>query len=80
MPTALSNNGSTNFLNFSDALNHLRWGERVARRTWKHANLKLHYPEMNILAHNREYDINLQWTPTQSEILAEDWYVLGEHQ
>jgi hypothetical protein len=73
-----SNNGSSNFLNFSDALNHLRWGDRIARRGWK-GHIILNYTDRPapFLACTGGW---MPWSPTSAEILAEDWYVLGDHQ
>jgi hypothetical protein len=82
-----NNNGSSNFLNFSDALNHLRWGERLARRGWSgRANIKINYVPESASAkprieRTRSGDrYSERWYPTQTDILAEDWYVLGDHQ
>jgi len=78
--------GSTEFLNFSEALNHLRWGERVSRRGWNEKNqfIKLQYPdEHSKMRHPYIYiapvnRVLVPWTPTQTDLLAEDWYVLSE--
>jgi hypothetical protein len=75
------NKGTTQFLNFSDALNHLRWGERIARREWKgEMYLWLDYsPERHHILLYIEGRVPITWSGNAG-ILAEDWYVLGEHQ
>jgi hypothetical protein len=68
-----NNNGSTEFLNFSEGLNHLRWGDRVARRGWQEGRyIQLRYPDMTIL-HFSGFGA---WQTSQKDILAEDWYVV----
>jgi len=71
-----NNNGSTEFLNFSEALNHLRWGEKIARRSWRSNK----YAEA--VYRNSETTLRVieGLGPTNVDIMAEDWYVLGEHQ
>ena len=79
-----NNNGSTEFLNFSDALNYLRWGERIARRTWKpDSYLKANYTGGRSrieLFVKRISSWPVEWRDNCEDLLAEDWYVLGEHQ
>ena len=76
-----SNTGSRQFLNFSEALYHLRWGERVSRRTWGGYWLKMDYSQdpPRILYYPRDA-VPVVWACGQSHIIAEDWYVLGEHE
>jgi hypothetical protein len=79
-----NNNGSSEFLNFSEALNHLRWGERIARRTWREGKYIFmeyrndHAPAVRIKTGYTT--THSTWAPCQETILAEDWYVLGDHQ
>ncbi len=78
-----TNNGSSNCLNFSDALTHLRWGDRVARRIWKDG-IYLHTVYRNDgsafveMAHPQQGAINTMISGTH--IMAEDRYVIGAHQ
>lgn len=70
------NKGSTEFLNFSDALHHLRWGERIARREWKgEMHLWLDYSSHRILLYI-EGRVPLIWSSNSECVLAEDWYVV----
>lgn len=74
-----NNNGTTEFLNFSDALNHLRWGERIARRLWNgEMYLRLDYNKHRIILYIEDR-VPITWSGG-ADLLAEDWYVLGEHQ
>lgn len=76
-------NQTTQFLNFSDALNHLRWGERIARRTWKTGSyLKINYtpPRSRIELCVADVGRSMEWYNNCEALLAEDWYVLGAHQ
>jgi len=79
-----SNTGSRQFLNFSEALNHLRWGERIARRSWnKDRYIQIQYRPTdndNRIICYPDYCVPSLWNCTVPEILAEDWYVLGEHE
>ena len=86
MNTELNNNGSTEFLNFSEALNYLRWGDRVARRGWndKNMHIAVQYPDQNSKM-GRPYiymvpvdSVPIPWVASQADILAEDWYALSE--
>lgn len=83
MSTGQNNTGTSNFLNFSEALNHLRWGERVARRKWREGQfIQVDYtsePKAHIFYHD-EFGNEDDWEPSDRMILAEDWYVLGDHQ
>jgi len=79
MNIAPSNNGSTEFLNFSDALHHLRWGNNISRREWKGgAELVMNYngevPDFVVVYNHspRGMDISLE----SRDIMAEDWYVV----
>ena len=68
-------NGSTNFLNFSDALHHLRWGEKIARRAWSGSYVEVEYYEKETTLYiedmyGRSYRISGE------DIMAEDWYVV----
>lgn len=67
--------GSTEFLNFSDALNHLRWGEKIARRGWiKNKYAKAVYGGTQPTQLTIRGGFNLSGL----DIMAEDWYVLSE--
>ena len=73
------NTGSTEFLNFSEALNHLRWGEKVARRSWDTGSyLRVNYRrdrsriEVTVAAIRR----TIEWNNNCEALLAEDWYVV----
>lgn len=69
-------NGSTEFLNFSDALHHLRWGEKVARRSWPEDTwLEIVY------GHNETRLWKIEGLGTNRwvhgiDLIAEDWYVV----
>ena len=70
-------NGSTEFLNFSDALNHLRWGEKIARRKWKGTYIKVVYGAT--FTSFRLYDYHgygIRNSLVGEDIMAEDWYVV----
>ena len=82
-----NNNGSTEFLNFSEALNHLRWGDRIARRGWngKGMCIQIQYPDVHSKM-KRPYiymtpvdSICVPWVASQTDLLAEDWFVLSEN-
>lgn len=78
MSTGQSSTGTSNFLNFSDALNHLRWGERVARRTWipgEYIMIDYHEQPPYIVFYNEWGNVD-EWWPSARMILAEDWYVV----
>lgn len=67
--------GSTEFLNFSDALNHLRWGEKIARRGWrkkKYAKAVYGGTSPTHLTIVNGFGLS------GADIMAEDWYVLSE--
>jgi hypothetical protein len=74
---------TTEFLNFSDALHHLRWGERVARRVWSSG----HYVEVlytnvespRLLIKNRLAQTTMMHIGGH-DLMAEDWYVLGQQE
>lgn len=73
---------STQYLNFSDALHHLRWGERVARRTWSpgyYIKVAYHRSSTRIM-HHSPYAAPEGWRVPSTQLMAEDWYVLGEQQ
>jgi len=78
MNTDQKNTGTSNFLNFSDALNHLRWGDRIARRSWRKGQSAV------VDYRNGDATIRVEGTGHGSvanflsgvDILAEDWYVL----
>jgi hypothetical protein len=75
-------NGTSEFLNFSDALNHLRWGERLARRQWRQGEwIQIDYntTPTTIFFHDR-FENEDDWCPSPRMLIAEDWYVVGEHQ
>ena len=74
--------GSTEFLNFSDALNHLRWGDRIARRNWAKGEYVRALYESGPVSLRRYAGRfgGSQRSLIGSDIMAEDWYVLGEHQ
>jgi len=82
MSTDQTSTGTSNFLNFSDALNHLRWGERVARRKWQEEEfIQIDYNvSPACLFFHDEWGNEDDWNPSERMILAEDWYVLGDHQ
>jgi hypothetical protein len=73
-----NNAGSTQFLNFSDALNHLRWGDRIARRNWRKGQsvvVDYRHPDATIRVENKGYGYTDNYL-SGADILAEDWYVL----
>ena len=81
MNTAPSNsNGTTEFLNFSDALNYLRWGERIARRSWVRKYVVADYSGQTAGLIVRYNGANIRTTLSGTDLMAEDWYVLGEHE
>jgi hypothetical protein len=69
--------GSTQFLNFSDALHYLRWGERIARRSWPQGKSVVvdYRTEATFLVETTQ-SCNVLRYLTGTDILAEDWYVL----
>jgi hypothetical protein len=78
MSTGQNSTGTSNFLNFSDALNHLRWGERIARRKWlpgEYIQMDYNGDRTTIFFHD-EYCADDDWEPSPRMILAEDWYVV----
>lgn len=78
MNTVLSvPSGTTEFLNFSDALHYLRWGERVSRRAWKGTKtIRVKYGQKPRLISSTRYSDSL-WVPDSACLLAEDWYVVN---
>lgn len=72
--------GTTEFLNFSDALHHLRWGERIARRSWEKMYVVVTYYDLNPSIKVVSNDGLIGTSLSGRDIMAEDWYVLGEHQ
>jgi hypothetical protein len=71
--------GSTEFLNFSDALHHLRWGDKIARRAWKgEMYLHIDYIKRRIIVYI-DGRVPTVWSGNEG-ILAEDWYVLSKNQ
>ena len=79
MNTDQSNtNGSTQFLNFSDALNHLRWGEKIARRQWRSGSyLKAAYGGRRTGIEKRDsYGDLLTRNVSGIDVMAGDWFVL----
>jgi hypothetical protein len=79
MRTENGNNGTTEFLNFSAALNHLRWGDKIARRVWQPGiYLKVDYhgrAAPRIMVHDPAMVPGV-WAGPSGAILAEDWYVV----
>ena len=70
--------GSTQFLNFSDALNHLRWGDCIARRSWpKGQTVVVDYriSPATIRVEGTGRGIAEHFL-SGSNLLAEDWYVV----
>lgn len=69
---------SSNFLNFSEALYALRWGDKIARRSWGFDGqyLSLDYDAETIRWHMGS--LYHCWTATPDQILAEDWYVVSD--
>ncbi len=69
--------GSTDFLNFSEALHHLRWGDKIARRIWStgqyvQATYTMGDTALRVVGGPRFERGKL----TGTEIMAEDWYVV----
>ena len=70
--------GSTEFLNFSDALHHLRWGEKIARRCWgtgPYVYAEYINGEENRLKYVGPNGPTNNWLHGV-DIMAEDWYVI----
>ena len=73
----IDHHGSTEFLNFSDALHHLRWGEKIARRVWTDGKcVEVRYDEEEThLYISGGYRLD-RMKLAGFEVLAEDWFVL----
>jgi hypothetical protein len=75
-----NNNGSTEFLNFSEALNHLRWGDCIARRSWPEGDCAMasyHSTPTGLVVVRRRG--SMQANMEGEDIMAEDWFVLSEN-
>jgi hypothetical protein len=71
---------TTEFLNFSDALHHLRWGSKIARRSWPTGSyIHLNYDFRTVYAYPADSNCGpVLWHTAPSDIVAEDWYVVEE--
>lgn len=68
---------ATEFLNFSDALHHLRWGERIARRTWNNGRyVEAKYDGTTALRVKDRDGSHIAGYLFGTDLMAEDWYVL----
>lgn len=78
---ATHNSGTSEFLNFSDALHHLRWGRKIARRSWPAGSfLKAIYNTgaTYIIRGDSIGRISGPTSVSGEEIMAEDWFVVGD--
>jgi len=66
---------SSNFLNFSEALYALRWGDKIARRSW---DFDGQYLSLDYSAHTIRWQTGDRWLPMSNELFAEDWYVVSD--
>ena len=74
---------STNFLNFAQAMEHLRWGEKIARRPWQTgSHIQIDYnvtppvvPRIVLRVPNDGVVIEDFALPSR-HVLAEDWFVV----
>lgn len=71
---------STQFLNFAEAMNHLRWGEKLARRNWQPgSHIQIDYEAQPPCLVLRVAHIDMVRTRCElpsHHLLAEDWYVV----
>ena len=73
-------------MNFGKAIQAMKDGKRVCRKGWKTVwlainNLEYGRPSFIYLGiDNSAFDKGHPWTPTQSEMMAEDWEVKTESQ
>lgn len=73
-------------MNFGEALQAMKDGKRVCRKDWENKwlainNLEYARPSFIYLGiDNSAFDKTLPWTPTQSEMMAEDWEIKPETQ
>ena len=73
------------YLNFSKALDQMKAGHRVTRKTWESRGLWVAIQRPDVMSKMTEPYIFMKrldnsmvpWTPTQSDILAEDWRVVS---
>lgn len=71
-------------LNFSDALESLKSGARVAREGWngKDMFIELQYPDANskmtlpYIYMKTVYDDLVPWIASQTDLLSGDWFVV----
>lgn len=82
MSTGSNPNQNTEFLNFSDALHHARWGEKLARRVWHGEYYVVVYGNGSPYLEKRNgwNDRPMSTNVGGTDLMAEDWYVLGAHQ
>lgn len=74
----------TKKLSFSDALEHLKFGNRVARAGWakKGVWVEIQMPDENSKMTRSYIYMNLvggdlvPWIPSQLDVMAEDWIAL----
>jgi hypothetical protein len=72
-----SNNASTEFLNFSEALHHLRWGDKIARRKWtRNRHVQAQYGQDITGIAVITPGFTTHYRLGGSDIMAEDWYVV----
>jgi hypothetical protein len=78
-------------MNFSEALNTLKTGSRIIRRGWngkgmwlslqipdQHSKMTLPYVYLNYPANSENTSgAKVPWTPSQTDMLADDWEVLS---
>ena len=73
-------------MNFGEAIQAMKDGKRVCRKDWETVwlainNLEYGRPSFIYLGiDNAAFDKGHPWTPTQSEMMAEDWEVKDEPQ
>jgi len=71
-------------MNFGEAIEAMKDGKRVCRKGWETVwlainNFEYGRPSFIYLGiDNAAYDKGHPWTPTQSEMLAEDWEIKTE--
>ena len=70
-------------MNFGEAIQAMKDGKRVCRKGWKNKwlainNLEYDCPSFIYLGIDDAADKVHPWTPTQSEMMAEDWEIKTE--
>lgn len=66
-------------MSYEDAYNQLQLGEQIARRVWKSTPIVIYTDADAVCCRDIQGKLIPGWVPSESDELAEDWYVVTEN-